>query len=106
VRRARHYPTVDTLFLDAGGVLVHPSWTRVADTLGAHGVAVDPARLAAAEPHAMRVLDETTFIGATDDRKRGWLYFNLVLEQAGLALSDATNAALPDLRAYHDEHNL
>jgi HAD superfamily hydrolase (TIGR01509 family) len=105
VRRQLHR-LIDTLFLDAGGVLVHPSWTRVAAALGAHGVVVDPSRLAAAEPHAMRVLDEATVVGSTDDRKRGWLYFNLVLEQAGVALSDATDAALEDLRAYHDEHNL
>jgi HAD superfamily hydrolase (TIGR01549 family) len=98
--------SLDTLFLDAGGVLVHPSWARVAEALAARGVGVDAARLAAAEPHAMRVLDEATLVGATDDRKRGWLYFNLVLEQVGIPLSQATDAALGDLRAYHDEHNL
>jgi HAD superfamily hydrolase (TIGR01549 family) len=104
--RSQSHRLIDTLFLDAGGVLVHPSWSRVADALAAHGVAVDAARLAAAEPHAMRVLDEATLVGTTDDRKRGWMYFNLVLDQVGIALSDATDAALADLRAYHDEHNL
>ena len=64
---------IDTLFLDAGGVLVHPSWTRVSAALAEAGVMVDAARLAAAEPHAMRVLDEAAVIGATDDRKRGWI---------------------------------
>jgi HAD superfamily hydrolase (TIGR01549 family) len=101
-----HDTAIDTLFLDAGGVLVHPSWTRVADALAARGVEVEAARLAAAEPHAMRVLDEATLVGSTDDRKRGWMYFNLVLDQVGIALSDATDAALGDLRAYHDEQNL
>ncbi len=97
---------IDTLFLDAGGVLVHPSWTRVSAALAAEGVAVDAATLAAAEPHAMRALDEATVIGSTDDRKRGWLYFNLVLEHARIPLSAGTDAALETLRAYHDAHNL
>jgi HAD superfamily hydrolase (TIGR01509 family) len=98
--------TIDTLFLDAGGVLVHPSWTRVSAALADAGIDVSAERLAAAEPHAMRVLDEATIIGATDDRKRGWMYFNLILEQVGVDRSDATDRALGALRAYHDEHNL
>lgn len=95
-----------TLFLDAGGVLVHPAWTRVSAALAAAGIDVPAARLAAAEPHAMRRLDEATIIGATDDQKRGWLYFNLILEQVGVALSDATDRALAELREYHQAHNL
>ena len=97
---------IDTLFLDAGGVLVHPSWARVSAALADAGVLVDAARLAAAEPHAMRVLDEAAVIGATDDRKRGWLYFNLILDQVGVPLSEATDAALASLREYHQAHNL
>jgi HAD superfamily hydrolase (TIGR01509 family) len=97
---------IDTLFLDAGGVLVHPSWTRVSDALARAGIAVEAARLAAAEPHAMRVLDEAVIVGATDDQKRGWMYFNLLLEQAGVPRSPRTDAALEALAAYHQEHNL
>ena len=97
---------IDTLFLDAGGVLVHPSWTRVSAALAEAGVMVDAARLAAAEPHAMRVLDEAAVIGATDDRKRGWMYFNLILDQVGIPLSEATDVALASLRDYHQAHNL
>ena len=97
---------IETLFLDAGGVLVHPSWTRVSAALAEAGVMVDAARLAAAEPHAMRALDEATVIGATDDRKRGWLYFNLILDQVGVPLSEATEVALASLREYHQAHNL
>ncbi len=99
-------PALDTVFLDAGGVLVHPSWSRVAEALARHGVPAAAASLAAAEPHAMRALDEATLIGRTDDDKRGWLYFNLVLRHAGIALSDATDAALAELREYHARENL
>ena len=31
---------IQTVFLDAGGVLVNPNWSRVSETLGRHGVAV------------------------------------------------------------------
>jgi putative hydrolase of the HAD superfamily len=37
---------------------------------------------------------------------RGWLYFNLVLEAAGVARSAATDAALSELHAYHMTNNL
>ena len=98
--------TIETVFLDAGGVLVHPSWTRVRDALARHGVTVSSQALAVAEPRAMRELDEATVIGTTDDRSRGWLYFDLVLRHAGLELSPATDAALADLREYHSAENL
>jgi HAD superfamily hydrolase (TIGR01509 family) len=98
--------TVETVFLDAGGVLVHPSWVRVSEALSHHGVDVAATRLAAAEPYAMKTLDEATLIGSTDDRARGWLYFDLVLRHAGVTLSDATDAALSDLRDYHRRENL
>lgn len=97
---------LDTLFLDAGGVLVDPSWTRVSEALRAHGVSVAPAALAAAEPLAKRDLDTAELVPATNDAGRGWLYFDLVLSHAGVARSAATDAALADLRAYHARFNL
>ena len=54
----------------------------------------------------MRALDDSTVVGTTDDQKRGWLYFNLVLREAGVPLSAATDQALEALREYHAAHNL
>ena len=99
-------PNIDTVFLDAGGVLCHPSWTRVADALVRHGVVVTAAALAAAEQKATRDIDDATVVRTTDDRARGWLYFNLVLRHAGVAQNDATDAALMELREYHRHDNL
>jgi putative hydrolase of the HAD superfamily len=95
-----------TVFLDAGGVLVFPNWTRVSETLARHGVIVEPGALAAADPIARKQIDERTTIATNSDSKRGWLFFNLILTAAGVQLSDATSAALTDLHAYHREHNL
>ena len=97
---------IDTVFLDAGGVLCHPSWTRVADALVRHGASVTAAALAAAEQKATRDIDEASVIGTTDDRARGWLYFNLVLEHAGVTQNTGTDAALAELREYHRHDNL
>jgi putative hydrolase of the HAD superfamily len=98
--------SIDTVFLDAGGVLCHPSWTRVADALTRHGAAVTATALAAAEQKATYDIDKASVVGSTDDRARGWLYFNLVLQHAGVPQSDATDAALADLREYHRTDNL
>lgn len=99
-------PAPDTLFLDAGGVLVFPNWRRISDALGAHGVAVSPQAIAAAEPRAKRQLDVPELIRHSNDAQRGWTYFNLVLEHAGIARSAATDAALEELHAYHAAHNI
>lgn len=98
--------SVDTVFLDAGGVLCHPSWARVADALVRHGAPVTAAALAAAEQKATRDIDNASTIGATDDRARGWLYFNLVLHHAGVTQNAGTDAALAELREYHRIDNL
>jgi len=94
------------VFLDAGGVLVNPNWSRVSDALGRHGVGVSSARLADAEPRAKKRLDTGDTIQATTDQQRGWTYFNLVLTEAGVALGDATAAALDELHTYHQTYNL
>lgn len=97
---------LETVFLDAGGVLLFPNWTRVSEALARQGVDVSPAALARAEPIARRQLDEQHVIGATNDAGRGWLFFDLILEKAGVARSDATSAALSELHAYHCANNL
>lgn len=98
--------SIDTVFLDAGGVLCHPSWARVAGALTRHGAPVAPEALAAAEQQATYDIDQASVIGSTDDRARGWLYFNLVLHHAGVPQSAATDAALAELRDYHRTDNL
>lgn len=97
---------IETVFLDAGGVLVYPNWTRISRALAARGVHVDPDVLARAEPFAKRQIDVATTINATNDAGRGWLYFNLLFERAGVPLTPEVEAALEELRAYHAETNL
>lgn len=98
--------TVRTLLLDAGGVLVRPSFGRVAEALRRHGAPVEAARLAAAEGWAKKALDVPPRPGLATDEERGFHYFNLVLRHAGIPLSPATDAALAELKAYHDAHCL
>lgn len=102
----REAMAIETVFLDAGGVMVSPNWTRVSEALGRHGVDVAAATLAAADPYARRQLDTGGTIQATNDHGRGWLYFNLVLTAAGVPLGAATEAALQELHAYHQRSNL
>jgi HAD superfamily hydrolase (TIGR01509 family) len=94
-----------TVFLDAGGVLVTPNWTRVGAALAAHGVHISPDALNAADPLARRDID--LGLGQAEiDQQRGWEYFNLVLEHCGVPPSAATGAALGELQRYHAKHNL
>jgi HAD superfamily hydrolase (TIGR01509 family) len=97
---------VKTVFLDAGGVLLFPNWARVSEALGRHGVAIGDAELSQADYRARRRLDVGDTIAATTDASRAWLYFDLVLTEAGVPLSAATRAALEELNAYHREQNL
>jgi putative hydrolase of the HAD superfamily len=97
---------IETVFLDAGGVLLFPNWTRVSDALTRRGVRASAAALEAADPRARRQLDTDGTIKATTDAGRGWLYFNLVLAEAGIPTSEATDAALEELHEYHRLNNL
>ena len=97
---------LETVFLDAGGVLVFPNWTRISDALKTRGVHVDPAALARAEPHAKKTIDVPQTITATNDAGRGWLYFNLILEHAGVPLRPEIEAVLQELHVYHQTSNL
>lgn len=97
---------LETVFLDAGGVLLYPNWWRVSDALAKRGVTVSAEALIAADPHARRQLDDTRTIGTTTDASRGWLFFDLVLAHAGIGRSEGTAAALADLHAYHTASNL
>ena len=94
-----------TVFLDAGGVLVCPNWGRAADTLGRHGVVVPAAVLAAAEPAVKRHLDVAPTVRTTNDEQRGFLYFDLILKRAGISPTAHTDAALAELKAFHDREN-
>jgi putative hydrolase of the HAD superfamily len=97
--------SVRTLLLDAGGVIVRPSFTRISEALRGRGVAVAAAALAAAEARAKRQLDHPPSPGLASDEQRGWHYFNLVLEIAGIPRTAATDGALLELKAWHDRHN-
>jgi HAD superfamily hydrolase (TIGR01549 family) len=92
---------VDTILLDAGGVLVWPNWARVADALRARGIAADAMRMAAADPYARHALDVPEIINGSTDQRRGVDYFNFVLTHAGVSLSEATASALAEIQQYH-----
>ena len=95
---------IDTVFLDAGGVLVFPSWTRVAETLGRHGLATTADALAAVEWAAKHEVD----VGARGelDLIRGWLVFERVFARAGVVGPATLAAALAELQGYHAAFNL
>lgn len=95
-----------TVFLDAGGVLVFPNWFRISDALASRGVHVAPQALADAEPIAKRKLDDNRTVQVTNDASRGWLYFDLILDEANVPRSAATDEALAELHAYHQTSNL
>jgi putative hydrolase of the HAD superfamily len=97
---------LETVFLDAGGVLLFPNWARIQAALARQGVVAGADLLARAEPRARKQLDDRRTIGATTDASRGWLFFDLILEEAGIPRSPQTAAALTELHAYHRANNL
>ena len=98
-------PPVETLSLDAGGVLTFPNWERIRETLGRHGLPVAADAVAQSDAPAKFAVDEALAASATD-AQRGGAYMNLLLDHAGVAWSPARDAALEELYAYHAEYNL
>ena len=97
---------IETVLLDAGGVLVFPNWDRVSATFARHGLHVSPGALRAADPAAKFALDEAHRVTSTSDADRGSMYFRLVLAKAGVPSDASIEAPLNELWAYHTEHNL
>ncbi|MCC6848244.1 MAG: HAD-IA family hydrolase [Deltaproteobacteria bacterium] len=117
---------IDTVFLDAGGVLVFPNWHRVAAALARHGLTTTAEALAAVEWRAKHEVD--TGAAGQSDLVRGWLVFGRVFARAGVtgsdaagrpptrraaarhpddsATADAVDRAIGDLQRYHADHNL
>ena len=83
-----------------------PNWHRISDALGRQGIEVTAEALSRAEPHARRMLDDGRTIVTTTDASRGWLFFDLILEQAGIPRSPQTAAALTEMHTYHQANNL
>ena len=76
---------LETVFLDAGGVLIFPNWERISATLARHGVDVTRRSTGGGGAACQaRTSTRRRTVSATNDEKRGWLYFNLILEQAGI----------------------
>lgn len=98
--------TIETLFLDAGGVIVYPNWHRVSAALADRGLDARPETLASGEPHVRKRIDDPGFIASIPDDRRGRVYFDMVFDAAGVPRSPDRDAALDALRAYHAEHNL
>jgi HAD superfamily hydrolase (TIGR01509 family) len=96
---------IETVFLDAGGVLVYPNWHRVAGLFAHNGLSVDADALRRAEPAARFSIDNQ-LADKTTDADRGGRYFNHVLDSAGVPRGAARDAALGEVYAYHMEHNL
>jgi HAD superfamily hydrolase (TIGR01509 family) len=97
---------VETLLLDAGGVLTFPNWDRVSGMLAAHGIHVSGDALRAAEPQAKFAIDTAYAIATTKDADRGTRYFNLTFDGAGVPAGPLRDAVLPDIWAYHQTENL
>ena len=97
---------IQTVFLDAGGVLVHPNWRRVSETFARHGIDVTAAALREAEPEVKFGIDTALAVSQTNDADRGGAFFNGILDATGVPRGTQRDAALSELYAYHMEHNL
>ena len=97
---------IETLFLDAGGVLVFPNWDRVSEIFARHGIRASAGALRAADPAARFAVDQAHHVVSTTDADRGSMYFRMVFAGAGIPDDAPIQPALEELWAYHTEHNL
>jgi putative hydrolase of the HAD superfamily len=91
-----------TVFLDAGGVMITPNFPRLADALARRGIPVPAGALEAAEPRVKQELDHAPTITATDDTRRGYVYFDRILELNGIPPGPATAGAIEELVSFRD----
>jgi FMN phosphatase YigB (HAD superfamily) len=98
---------LETLSLDAGGVLVRPHWPRIADIFVSHGIRTTHAALSAVELKVMRDIDCEAQINETRDDDRLSVFFSQILDFAGaVGTRQARQKALTEVRRIHAEENL
>jgi putative hydrolase of the HAD superfamily len=97
---------LQTVFLDAGGVLVFPNWERVSEALGRRGLTAAPSLLEEADQRAKHRLDCEVPAASLPRRDIEQEFFELVFELAGLPVGDGALDAIAELRAYHTSRNL
>jgi HAD superfamily hydrolase (TIGR01549 family) len=97
---------IETVLLDAGGVLVFPNWQRISEIFARHGISVSADDLQAADPHARFAIDDARGVAGTSDADRGSRYFRLMFQRAGIAEHAPIDGAVQELWTYHSEHNL
>jgi putative hydrolase of the HAD superfamily len=97
---------IETIFLDAGGVLAFPNWERITEILAGHGLVVEPHALAAADHLAKFQIDVGSYIGVSTDTDRWHRYFELVFAHAGIRPDSRIADAIDAMRVYHQAHNL
>jgi HAD superfamily hydrolase (TIGR01549 family) len=98
---------VDAVLIDAGGVLVDPNWSVVSDVLARHGVPVEPATLAAAEPIAKRRWDDEDAVRATSDLVRRDRFLAQILRLAAVDFdADEVEAATDEVEAIHQQRGI
>jgi HAD superfamily hydrolase (TIGR01509 family) len=99
--------SIDAVLIDAGGVLVDPNWETVASVLARHGVRVEPADLAAADPYLRHELDDADVIRRTTDETRRGRWVARLVELAGAAGNEAAaEAAAREIEALHGERGI
>lgn len=98
---------LETLSLDAGGVLVRPNWHKIAAVFRTHGLDVPERTLPRYELMAMRDIDSAAVIRGTDDNDRVSRFFWTVLDyaQAGNAPGQR-HAAIEEVKTLHAHDNL
>jgi putative hydrolase of the HAD superfamily len=98
---------IDAVLIDAGGVLVDPNWAIVASVLARHGVSVEQADLAAADPYLRHELDDADVIRRTTDETRRARWVARLIELAGGGGNDAAaEAAAREIEALHGERGI
>lgn len=98
---------IEAVLIDAGGVLVDPNWEIVASVLARHGVRVDAADLAAADPYLRHELDDADLIRRTTDETRRARWVARLVELAGGGANDAAaEAAAIEIESLHAERGI
>jgi putative hydrolase of the HAD superfamily len=97
---------IQTVFLDAGGVLVNPNWERICESLAQCGVIAAASRLRDAERIVKKRMDTAEMIRSTSDGDRFSAYLRSVIHEAGVAESENVVPALTELHEYNRRWNL
>lgn len=97
---------INNIFFDAGSTIIYINMPFISKVLEKFDLYVSPEQLTQIEYKTRNLIDKPNVISSSNDVSRWHVYFEYILQVAGLSDKDKLHKAISELKEYHDKNNI